>query len=967
MSNAPTNLLNLKISILLIFPHQTYKFFATVVLDVLEVGNVKDVLSMLNQNLVKVMLKYGYNELTEVQKKSIPLIIRGRDVLIVAPTGSGKTEAAVFPLISKMVDDVSKHQPISLIYITPLRALNRDLMRRLSSICSDLGLRIQARHGDTPQSLRRSLERNPPHIIITTPETFQYLLISNSLRNYLANTKYVVIDELHELVNSKRGSELIASLSRFELIAKKPQRIGLSASIGDIQLAKKFLSYGRIVDDVVILNARDMDIELVTPYTSGGSIDTASLIKDIMSKHNEVIVFTNTRNDAELLGLKLRELGVNVYVHHGSLSRDEREAVEKKLKDGEIKGVVATSSLELGIDVGSVDAVIQVSSPKQVVKLVQRVGRSMHRAGLKAKGYVVTDISLDDILESLVIIRRSLNNELEYFSIHENPLDVLTHQIVGLLLQEGRMEPTTAYEVLKNSYVFRDLTFEEFNKVLELLSDLSLIKSNGSLIEATGKGRIYYLTTTMIVDSPHYLVIDLASMTPIGQLDEEFVALEVNEGSSLVLSGRLWRVVGIDEEERKVYVEEAGSGEYLIPSWVGETIPVEYRVAREVCALRKLLALNHLPKQYAGLISEEILKYLKDIISKHVNSGYPLPSEDLLVVEVKKSTPTVIVLHSCLGSRGNRGLSYLLGYAFSRYLGLNPLIKSDPYRVVIQLPTRIQLSSVESIVRSTLLEDGLEELFKESLRRSSIYRLVLVNVLKRMGIIPENAPLNIINALAKRFEDNELICREVLNELTCRYVDLPTLKKFVRRLAEGKTIIKFIEVSELSPLALEGLKIPGFSGRVLARYIPKNIISEMVKRRLLSKKVRLICMICGYSYISFVKDLPDSISCPKCNVRYVGVSKDLSDDIVKLVLKGLKSGKNYKFTLSDEEKEEFLRLKESAYLVLNYGRRAVIALAAYGVGPETAKKVLSVKDDEDFYYTIYEFERRYVSTRRFWD
>ncbi|MEM2444390.1 MAG: DEAD/DEAH box helicase [Sulfolobales archaeon] len=930
-------------------------------------SEAEEVLRILHPNLISVMLKYGYRELTEIQRRSIPIIAMGRDALIVAPTGSGKTEAALFPLISKMLDDPNKHQPISLIYVTPLRALNRDLMKRLMNICSDLGLSIQVRHGDTSQKLRKSLEKTPPNILITTPETFQYLLISSRLRDYLANTKYVVIDELHELVNSKRGSELIASLSRLELIADKPQRIGLSASIGNIQLAKKFLSYGRLVNDVVILNARDMDVKLVIPYSSGKLIDKTQLIKDLILEHGEVIVFTNTRDEAEFLGLKLRELGVNIYVHHGSLSKDEREVVEEKLKKGEIKGVVATSSLELGIDVGGVDAVIQSSSPRQAVKLVQRVGRSMHRAGLKAKGYIVADLSLDDILESLVIIRRALNGELEGFLIHEGSLDVLAHQIVGLLLQEGKMDINSIYEVLRKSYVFRDITLDEVVKVIELLSELSLVKLDGSFVKATGRGRIYYLTTTMIVDSPHYLVIDLLSMTPIGHLDEEFVALEINEGSSLVLGGRLWKVISVDEGDKKVYVEEAGGGDYLIPSWVGETIPVDYKVAREVCSLRKLLSLNYLPEPYTNIVSVDSLRYLNEVISNHVRSGYPLPAEGLVVVEVKRSSPSIIVMHACLGTRGNRGLSHLLGYYFSKCLGLNPLIKSDPYRVVLQLPMHLKMNDVEPLVRSALLDRGLENSLREALRKSSVFKHVLVNVLKRLGVIPENAPLNIINALAKRFESNELICREVFNEIMCRYVDVEVLKKLVDGVSSGKVAIKFIEVSELSPLALEGLKVPGFNGRLLAKYIPKTVIAEMVKRRLLGKKVRLICMICGYSYVSSIKDLPDDISCPKCGVKYVGVCKNLDDNIVKIVKKGLKAGKDYKLALDGDEKEEFIRLKESAYLVLNYGKRAIIALAAYGVGPETAKKVLAFRSEEDFYSAIYDLERKYVSTRRFWD
>lgn len=927
----------------------------------------EDIRRMLHPSLVNVMSKYGYKELTDVQKKAIPEVLKGYDVLIVAPTGSGKTEAAIFPIISKVLYDFSNHQPISLIYITPLRALNRDLMRRLSTICSDLGISIQVRHGDTPQSLRRSIERKPPHILITTPETFQYLLVSTSLRDYLANVKYVVIDEFHELINSKRGSELITSLYRLELIAGKPQRIALSASIGDISTAKKFLSNGRLVSEVVIQSGRDMVIDLVIPYKDNSPLDRISVMKDLISRHREVILFTNTRDEAEFLGVKLRELGVNVLVHHGSLSRDEREGVEELMKKGEISGVVSTSSLELGIDVGSVDAVIQSSSPRQAVKLVQRVGRSMHRVGLKARGYVVTDLSLDDILESLVVIRRALNNELEGFTVHENSLDVLAHQLVGLALQEGDVDVYTAYELFRKSYVFRNLTFDEFIKALKFLSELQLVKFNGSRFRATGKGRIYYLTTTMIVNSPQYLVIDLVGRNAIGHLDEEFVALEVSEGSTLVLGGRLWRVVNVDEGEKKVFVEEIVGGEGLIPSWSGETIPVDYKVAREVCAFRKLLALNYVPNHYRSIVVEGSLEYVKEVISQHVRSGYPLPTEDLVVVEVGRFNHPLIVIHVCLGSRGNRGLGYLLGYLFSRSLGVNPLIKSDPYRVIIQLPIPVTIDKINSIVKSVLIDEDIDKVFKDAMRNSQLYKFVLVNILKRLGVIPEEAPLNIINTLAKKFWDNELVSNEVINEIICRYVDVKVVKEFIEKVRRGRIHIKVLEVNELSPIAVEGLRKPGFSGRVIPKHIPKNVVVEIVRRRLMSKQVRLVCMMCGYSYVAVVKDLPDVITCPKCGVRYVGVSKDLSDDIPKIVLKGIKLGSNYKFSLSEEEKEVLTRLKESAYLVLNYGKRAVIALAAYGIGAETAKKVLSLKDDEDFYSAIYEFERRYITTRRFWD
>lgn len=927
-----------------------------------------DTLHLLHPKLIDVMLKYGYKSLTRVQLKSIPVVMRGYNTLIVAPTGSGKTEAALFPIISKMLAENLNVGPLSLIYITPLRALNRDLMIRLIDLCRDLNIKVQVRHGDTPPSLRKAIESDPPHILITTPETFQYLLVNRSLRTYLRNVKWVVIDEFHELLSSKRGAELIASLERLELIAGRFQRIALSASIGDVDLAKKVLAYGKYVYDIVLPYARDMDVRVVVPVQDDGSpVDKAYAVLNLMSRYRGVIVFTNTRDEAEYLGIKLRGLGANVYVHHGSLSRSERERVESDLKGGRVRGVVATSSLELGIDVGYVDAVIQSSSPRQAVKLLQRVGRSMHREDLKAVGYVVTDYSVDDILESLVTARRAKSNELEGFSCHENPLDVLAHIIVGLALQEDGISVDRVYDVIRRSYIFKDLTYDQLTKVIDLLSELSLIKVNSGVIKSTGRGRLYYLTTTMITDSPQYDVIDMVSGRHVGHLDEEFIALEVNEGSTLVLGGRLWRVVGVDEESRKVYVEEFSGEEALIPSWAGETIPVDPKVAREVCALRKLLALNYVPNHYKELIDYNALKVVTNVISEHLRRGYPLPTEGLVLTEVRRSSPSIIVIHACLGTKANRGLSYLLGSEFSHVLGLNPVVRSDPYRVMIQLPTYVPPTQVEYVIKSALRSDGIRERLRNALRKSTLYKHVLINILKRLGVIPSKAPLNLINSLARRYEGHEVISEEVFNEIMTRYVDINTVVEFIRRVESGRALLKVIEVSELSPLALEGLKIPGQGGRVLTSHLPKYVLAELIKRRLLSKRVRLICMMCGYSTVVLLRELPDVIKCPKCGVRYVGVSKDLSEDVVKTVLKGIKAGRDYKFVLSEGEKEVFMRLKESADLVLTYGKRAVIALTAYGIGPESAKKILATRSEEEFYTLIYEYERRYVRTRKFWD
>ncbi|MEO3992790.1 MAG: DEAD/DEAH box helicase [Desulfurococcaceae archaeon TW002] len=935
----------------------------------------ENVVSLLNMEVAEVARKVGLSELTPIQEKAIPAVLSGYHVLIVAPTGSGKTEAAMLPILSMMCERRSEVSPITVIYVTPLRALNRDMLRRLGSLGEMLGFKVAVRHGDTPSTARRLMSLSPPHILITTPETLAYVIVNKDLRNYLKNVKWVVIDEFHELINSKRGTHLLVDLERLERIAGRYQRVALSASIGDLNKIKSVLAPGRLVIDVSIPMSRESEIKVVTvqpgfPVGSESRNAVVDKVSELLSRFRNLIIFTNTRDEAEWLGTMLSKRGFSVEVHHGSLSKKVRERVEKELKEGLLKAVVSTSTLELGIDVGYVDAVIQVSSPRQAVKLLQRVGRSSHKLWLKAVGYIVTNNNLDDVVESLVIARRTSSYNLEKPNIFKGSLDVLSHLLVGLGL-EGGFTPDEALKILRRSYPYAELSEEDLQKVIDLLINLKYLrKQPNNTYVTTNKGRIYYLKTTMIVESSQYDVIDIVTGSHIGGLDEEFVALSVNENSNMVLSGRVWRVINVDDETKKIFVELSSSEEELIPTWSGENIPVDFKVAREVCALRRMVISGSNVSNYLGFTNNtDVLGYLRTVLRDHVSRGYPLPTEKEVLIEVSRGDNVLVVIHSCLGSRGNLGLAHVVSYYLSRALGVKPVIKSDPYRIYVLIPGSVSESLTSTLLErllSDLGDEGIINYLRESLLKSTLAEYVARRVLVRLGIMPEDTPPQVVRTLVNRYMGHEIVSKEVLNEILTRYIDLEVLENFFRWTKSGYLTKKIVVVSELSPIALEGLKVAGGYGRVEVEKLPRSVVIELLKKRLLEKEVKLYCLKCGNSWCDVVKNLPERVSCSKCGYSVIGVYFG-SEDLSSLVRKVIKYGAKYEFLVTEEEKRKYEELVASARLVLSFGKKAVIALAARGVGPHNAVKALSSNSEEEFYLSLYELERNYVRTRKYWD
>ncbi len=951
-----------------------------------------NVFELLHPDLRKVIREFGYIEPTPVQEKAIPIILEGHNVLITAPTGTGKTEAALFPLLSKLLDMKYSNknlQGIKILYITPMRALNRDIYARISSICEKLGFKMSIRHGDTPESERRKQSEEPPHILVTTPETLQFLLVAPKMRRWLRNIRFVIVDEVHELITDKRGTQLSIALERLVELTGGFQRIGLSATVGNINIAASFIAGTyRKCKIVQISGYKDLIIRISRPRPSDEDLKICEELKihpdviarlrkivEEISNRKTVLLFTNTRDTAELLGSRLRKITDQpLGVYHGSLSREGRESLEKKLRNGEIKLVIATSSLELGIDIGAIELVIQYMSPRQVTRLVQRVGRSRHRIGETSQGLVIAS-DLDDSLESLVIARRAveglLEKELEY---HENALDVLAHQIIGILI-ESRLDNKNVdieyiYKIIKRAHPYRNITKEDLIRVINFLQDRGYIKVENGNIQLRRGSYIYYIeNASTIPDEARYDAVDIVSRRKIGELDAEFVT-DIEVGTHIVLSGRVWKIVDINNKDKLVYIEPVPDIHGAIPAWIGEEIPVPHEIAREVVDLRFRIMqepdnIEEILRRYIDsnrvIVEKDFVEYIKECIKNILNSDIELPSSSKIVIEC---TDKIAVVHIGLGSKGNEALGlYLTRYLNQKYL-INVAYRSDPYRVILMFSRPFNPDLMLPAFKEDL--SNVYRILIDAIKNSKLFRYRIVHVARRFGIIPRDKVCEVNPVkICEMFRDT-IVEEETIREILVDKVDYEVLLDLINKAKSGNVQIVVVRRSELSPLALSEEALYSRLEFTVST-LPKSIIIELVKRRLEEREITLLCLKCGWTYQGKLKYVPDDLQCPKCGMRLITMLKHKDEDIDKIIRIIQKFRIKQKLT-SDEEK--ILReIRDRANVILQYGKRGLYALSAHGVGATTAmRKILSkARADEELFMLIVEAEKDYVKTRRFWD
>jgi ATP-dependent Lhr-like helicase len=801
------------------------------------------------------------------------------------------------------------------------------------------------------------------------------MLVGKRFKEHLKNIKYVVIDEIHEIVNSKRGVQLTVSLERLKRYCGSPQLVALSATVGSPEIAAKFIFSNNKYEIVNAVSPKETQVRVESPYPNNedrivaekifiGESVVARLrrIRDLMLEHRSTLAFTNTREAAEILSSRLRMFDKSLLheIHHSSLSKEVRLKAEKDFKEEKLKSVICTSSLQLGIDIGSIDLVLQYQSPRTVTQFLQRAGRSGHSIGKTSKAFIIAGEG-DDIFESTIIAKRALKGEIEPLKIHTNSLDVLTQQLIGLAIEDYGIDPKLVFELVKRAYPFKDLKEEEFNNLVNFLDkQLRLVFSDNGIKRRRRAFEYYFDNLSVIPDQKSYKVIDTTSNTFVGTLDEEFIASHGDTGSTFIVKGRPWKILSVENE--KVFVESVDDIESAIPAWEGELIPVPFEVSQEVGTLRRGIKKMLEAKMKSNEIVEELKKNypissqpaVKMIqLIKNQIKKYPLPDEKNILVEKFQN---YIVLHTLFGSLVNETLSRFITAILSTQYGEIITSKSDPYRIIIK---GCGFEDVKKILFDYKPED-IDVILEKTLPRSSLFKFRFIHVAKRFGAMSKRATLESINI--DRVIDvywNSPIYKETMQELFTEKLDLERTREIMERIQRKE--IKISNSEGLSPLAELGFR---YELQDVARpERPEKEIFNIFKNRLLNSKVRLLCINCGkYSMIETVKDIKE-LRCRSCQSKLIAVLKPQREEAQKIVKKWLKG-----VELTGEEKEKLEFIKKSADLAIVYDKDAAIVLAGRGIGPQTATRVLFKprKSEDDLLKYILEAEREFIKNKKYW-
>lgn len=954
----------------------------------------KNAFDLLVKPVRRLVEQRGFLKPTEPQEKTIPLILEGKNVLLISPTATGKTEAAFLPVLSMLLQGQQGTPGIKVLYITPLRALNRDMLERLQWWCNTLDIKLAVRHGDTETKERMRQSKSPPEMLITTPETLQAILPGWIMRQHLQQVRWVIIDEVHEMADSKRGTQLSLALERLRAMMNRDfQTIGLSATIGSPDKVAQFLvGNGRSVEIVRVPVGRMMHLKVVFPKPEDQDVQLASklythpevaarlrIIRDYISRHKSVLLFTNTRAESEVLASRFKVWDVDypVSIHHGSLAKPSRIAAEKGLKSGELKGLVCTSSLELGIDVGRIDLVIQYMSPRQATRLIQRVGRSGHSIGKTAEG-IIFALDSDDALEALAIARKALQEDLEPVEVPPKPYDVLAHQIAGLLLKQRKLAFEEILELFRNAYPYADLTLEDIEKVLKYMHQrfprLAWVSFEDKIVlkprQAKALFEYYFDNLSMIPEEKQFLVVDDSSDSAVGVLDEAFMAEYGKPGTKFIIRGSPWLIMHVSED--KVHVRPVDDPSGAIPSWIGEEIPVPFEVAQEVGSIRGFVEEQTKkgisPSEVAVKLSERypadsdtILSALAETV-EHVIAGFPVPTDTRIVVE---DWEEFVLIHINFGLLTNRALAQLLGQLLSEKLGFAIVVQHDAYRIFVQT---LGAANSEMILKlfdemKTLPEQTIRETLKRATVKTGLFKRRMIHVARRFGALKKWADFSSVSLqkLAQSFEETP-IYEEALKEVFTKDLDLERLVYVLGKVRDGGfTVQRVVTGGNATPVARVGIERISMKTDLIPPERMRAVLIESAKARLLNETCGFLCTNCwNYLEMIRVKQLPDKPKCPRCASTDIGLLKVEEEKALSIIEK-----KGEKLTQAEEKLQK--QALQTAQLIGKYGKAAAVALCARKVQPSDIMEVLQKepKLTDKFYELVLEAERKAIS-KRFW-
>ncbi len=908
---------------------------------------------------------------TEIQKQAIPLITKGENILVIAPTGSGKTETALLPILSKICEAKKtaaakgeKLKGIRAIYITPLRALNRDLMIRFEKWCKELDITVSVRHGDTTPTERAKQRDNPPLFLITTPETLQSLLIAPLLSDSLVNVKQVVVDEIHELYDSKRGVQLALGLARLEEKTPHFQRIGLSATIGAPEEIAKFLASDTKICNTEQKRKLDLSIEYVTRakgteaaklraqlHLPSTTVSRMQRIEEIIHQHKSCLIFVNTRYAAESIanGLyAIESLKHGVSVHHSSLSKEVRIETERQFKEQEVKAIVCTSSLELGIDIGTIEVVVQYSSPRHVTRLMQRVGRSGHKHFLQPKGIILPTDDVD-IAESIALCQAAEKGELEVPEHHFNALDVLAHFVAGVLVEYSKIQIERVLQLARKTYSYETLTLADLRGVCQQLANNGIItiiedkpeenkeekdKKNAQVYLQTKGMRTklyYYENISTIPDEKRFFVRDAATRKNVAVLDEAFVSEFIETGGIFIARGRSWKVLSMDE--REIIVEAAGQITAAIPDWVGEEIPVTMKTAAAVASIIS----GETATKFIGETEEKVLVELRE-----AQLRFFAPGKELIVEENVEEN--VMVIHSFYGLRANETLARTLAFMLSQR-DKTLKTRASPYSILLEFSRPVGGEEIAEVLKKL---DGktVEMVLKSALPSTRLFRHKFIHVAKRFGFLSRkwDASAASMSRIIAAFPASNAMIKETLAELLHSRLSLEEAMQVANGIANRSIAIKHIYSKQWSPLAKSALDMGGMA-ELISPAAPTEEVLKAFAATLKEKAVTLYCNYCKNNFTTLLTEvkLDDKVNCTNC--------------------------KSTQVTLGDyNDKEHTKEAAKATALISAYGAKALYALETYGVGPQTAGRVLARlhKTENEFFLDLLEAQKNFIKNKKYW-
>jgi len=772
------------------------------------------------------------------------------NVLISAPTGATKTLTGFLSILNELVDSAEKGKlkdKVYAVYISPLKALSNDISKNLKEPLQqietiagkDLGIRVAVRTGDTTQSEKTKMLAKPPHILITTPESLAIMLCSPKFREHLKGVEWCIIDEIHALAENKRGVHLSLSMERLQRLAGHMCRVGLSATVAPLDsIAHYLVGTSRDCQIIEINFLKNLDFKVMSPISN--LIDTThndahhalyNLMDSLISESKTTLIFTNTRSATERVVDTLKNKFPGKYdgkigAHHGSMSKETRHEIEDRLRKGDVKVVVSSTSLELGLDIGYIDLVICLGSPKSVARFLQRAGRSGHKLHETVKARMIV-MDRDDLVECAVLMKAAKEKNIDKVHIPMNALDVLAQQIIGMAIDEVWNEKEL-YDAIRQSYCYQSLKYDDFNQIISYLAgeyvDLEdrhiyarIWRSEGSIGKRGKMGRVIYMTNIGTIPDETFITVKIGNET-IGHLDENFVE-RLKPGDVFTLGGHTYMF----KFSRGMVAQVSASSNKppTVPRWASEMLPLSFDLANEIGRFRSLMSERFSEKQKKA----EVVKFINDYLyvdDKAANSIYEyfkeqydfcktIPSNTQLIIEYfKDPKDPKVIFHTLFGRKVNDCLSRAIGFVISKTIHKDVEIGISDNGFYIN-GSKL-LNPVKAI--KLLKKDKLQMVMDAAIEKSEVFKrrfrhcatrslMILRNYMgrqKRVG--RQQVSSMILMSALKQIDPNFAILKEARRECVEDVMDIENVKKVLEGIEKGKIKIVEIESPVPSPFAL---------------------------------------------------------------------------------------------------------------------------------------------------------------------